>query len=375
MYLISTVVFLANLVNAFLKKNSKLLPIGFIVLLCIIMGANTKNPDYFSYRSLYFMGSFTGELGFLIIIKIFNFFNIEYFVFRLVWTLVGFALIHQTLIKLTENHSAYYVLYAIFPFFIDAVQIRNFMVMAIFIFAFPYLIEDDYKGKIKYSIAILIASSIHYVSIVYLLFLLINVLKNNLKIRNLYIAFVAVLILISLNHDLYSIIIKTIFSTFALVYSQIGYYGNVLTRFGYLFYWVIQVGFIVLVNAILRQLKKNQENELDTSPSILKGKSVTLNYIQKFCTVVLWADLISIIFLPTYVIHSLFFRLFRNLIPLNYMAIIGSLKFLTGDNKIRRNIPIILILLSLMLFYVEIFAHFDVKIFKALMEYNWLLMR
>ena len=373
LYIFSGFVVAINLFVAMIKKNSKIISFCLIILMCVLMGANTNNPDYNTYETIFNLGAVPPDPGFFLIIKLFRFLGLNYETFRLVLSIFGIVLIHQTLNKLTSNYSYFYVLYFIFPFFIDIVQIRNFLEMAIMIYAMPFLLQDTLKGYIKYTILIIFAASIQITAILYLLFLLINIVKRFTIIKYIFVIVIISAITISLNRSFFIGIVNQLSTNFGYYDERINYYSEVLTRNGYFFYWGVQLCFLYITK-ILFSGTNNLKNQ-----NVIEGKremqinklTQNENYVNSFCELVFWANIISLIFMPTYVLQALYFRLFRNLVPLNYIAIISSLQYLPPKSLKKITITLALFGLSIVLFYVDIGKPFYETIIIKIFENNW----
>ena len=366
--------FIINLINSIAKKHSKLISFTLIIFLCIVMGANTNNADYYSYEDLFNLQPNSVEAGFLLIIKLFNFVGLNYVAFRLILAIVGILLIHQTVKKITDNFSCFYMLYFIFPFFIDAVQIRNFLAMSIFIYAVPCLMDDNLKNRIKYILLIILASSIHISAITYLIFLLVNKVKKNVLIKYLFILVIMSMVILSLNRSIFIIIVGNLLNYIESLSDHIQYYGEVLTRWGYLFYWGVQLSFTYITKILSKEkLNFSKESmsvgkrEMQTGESIKKE-----DIVNNFCEFIFWVNVISLIFMPTYVIQIIYFRFYRNIIPLNYIAIISKLKYLPQKSLKKRIITIALIGLSIALFFIDIYNPFRIGVVDAIFKNNWI---
>lgn len=366
MYIITSIVVAANICNSFLKKHIQLISWSLILLLCVLMGTNTRNPDYYNYRLMFMLKKSTIEFGFTSLIYLFRSIGLNYHAFRLFLTILGFVLIHHTVKKVTDRPSFFYILYMIYPFFLDAVQIRNFVAMAILIFAFPFLMKTDVKSKFYYILLIFLATSMHIMSLVYLLFLLIEPIQKSTKFARIYFIIVMILGLVSLNRALFESIVEGVIRLLAMIYPQIGYYGDISTRYGFLIYWGIQIGFTMLLKILIDQMRN--ANDID----ILKERK---DWMIRFSEVVFYANLISMIFLPTYVIHTLYFRFFRNLIPLNFLVLIGGLSQFKFSKKTQVSLIGAFLFLAFALVFIEVFLYYRSEIVDAIFNHSWLIPR
>ena len=182
-YIISIFFILFNFIISWSKKNSKIIAFLFLVFMWLLFWGNYKNADYINYYNFFISYTFGGniilssEIGYQLLNKVIAYFTNDFAVFRLIISLLGLGLISSTVEKYTKYTGIVYVLYFIYPFLLDIVQIRNFLAMSIFIFSIRYLISEKKEDNFKYILCILIASSIHYAAILYLPLIFISKFK------------------------------------------------------------------------------------------------------------------------------------------------------------------------------------------------------
>lgn len=155
----------------------------FLAILWILFAYNTDNLDWHSYELIYEnIDLYNIEIGFKLVCKLCIRLGLEYN--AVVWGIgtVGLFLISRIIKKYSNSPSVVLVLYAIFPFFLDVIQIRNFAAMVIFLCSIQFILDDVPHKRIKYIIGILVASTFHVVALAYLVFLLIDVKKAYLKL-------------------------------------------------------------------------------------------------------------------------------------------------------------------------------------------------
>src|SRR5699024_6560718 len=87
------------------------------------------------------------------------------------------GLVFSTINRYSPNIQFVYFFYMLYPLFMDAVQMRNYLAFSLVAFSIRYLIEDFKYKRTKYIIFVLLASTIHITSLMYLL-LLLTTLKN-----------------------------------------------------------------------------------------------------------------------------------------------------------------------------------------------------
>ena len=365
LYTITTILVFLNLINISLRRKVKFISLSLVILLGVLMGANSSNPDYYVYKDYFDMVRSINDIGFMLMIRFFNLINVDYEYFRLMITILGLTSIHKTVKKFTTNYSFFYLLYFVFPFFIDVVQIRNFFAYSIVLYATPYLIEGTKSGTKKYIALVLIASSIHLTSIVYLIFAFMKNIKKQNILRLLFYLVVFTIMAVTLYRPLFINLMDHVFVLIGRFDERIFYYDVVSTRYGFLFYWTVQFCYIWIIK-ILRSRMKN----------INSSGEMNSNHYKKniaFIDLVYWINIISLVFIPTYAVHSLFFRFYRNLIPLNYLVIIPAVKQLKPMSVKKIVIVLGIVLLSILLFYVDIYRPFYSVVIQKVFQNNWLI--
>ena len=171
------------------RKDGRIITLSFIVIisiLFILMGLNTNNPDYQYYEEIFHRAQngisiISVETGFLFLLTLASKIGMNYPQFLMIYTAVGLILIGNSLILYTRKPILAIVCYFCYPFFLDLVQIRQFMAMAIFVFACRYLLHYSKSNLIKYCLLIFFASTQHLIALAFLFFLIVY-FKDSKKI-------------------------------------------------------------------------------------------------------------------------------------------------------------------------------------------------
>ncbi|MGY6213107.1 EpsG family protein [Cytobacillus firmus] len=327
---ISILIYIANCINTVLSRFSKWPVIMFILLLCIIMGANTVNPDIYAYTVTYDPNREGTDYGYMLLVKFFNLLGFEYTGFRMITSIFGILLIHQTVKKLIRNHSPFYLLYFIYPFFIDIVQVRNFLVMALFIYSIPFLLSNKRLDIVKYIILTLLASTIQLTAIVYLPIVFLIRIRKNVFIRSILIITIILLVIVALNRPLLNSLSTLIISTLGEYDTRVLDYSHIQTNFGFLLFWFLQTINFLLVFWANRIFLRNDISKSDNELSNLL-KTNTIN--KKFMILTLWINIFAFVFLPFYVFQATFSRFMRNIVPLNIIAFLVTEQLLKKKGK------------------------------------------
>lgn len=154
---------------------SRLRYVLLFIFIWILVGFNTGNADSSQYVAMFNaakVGNFYyAERGFLYLCMLVGKMGFSYQVFLAIYSLIALLLISDFIKQNTDYPALALLLYGLFPFLFDAVQIRNLMVEAIFLFALKYLKEFKIKNMLKYIALIAFAATQHAIALVYLVFL------------------------------------------------------------------------------------------------------------------------------------------------------------------------------------------------------------
>ncbi|MCT3459598.1 EpsG family protein [Limosilactobacillus fermentum] len=166
------------------KKQSKFVGLlGFLVL-AYLMG--TANPDttfdYSTYDYYYNYSGMTGifyfEKGYSLIARYFYNIGWSYPEFRLFISAVSFGILYYSVSKFTKNLAFFIFIYGVTMFFIDATQIRNFIMISLVIFGVSFIANGKtFKNYIFCIIAILFSAQIHSMGYIFLLVPLLNLVS------------------------------------------------------------------------------------------------------------------------------------------------------------------------------------------------------
>lgn len=181
MVFIWVLIIMLNLVLAYIKKESKILILISLFIMSFLMSGNSDGADVVAYRLIYEQGA--GKLSFLdagyeLIQNISRqYLHLGFYGFRLFVTLLSLCLIYSTIKYYGIRAHLPVALYMCYLFFMDTIQLRNFIAMAIFIFSIRYLPKDGVKNILVYVLCNLIGASIH-IAFLSTLFFLIYKIRN-----------------------------------------------------------------------------------------------------------------------------------------------------------------------------------------------------
>ncbi len=166
-FFINLLISVAIISICFFKRNSKVMFVIAFLWMWFLFSFNYGNADYEMYRGLY-EGTVIRDIepGTRILMDFFNSLGFSYHGFLCVFGAIGLGLIAYTIYKRSKNISFVAALYLIFPFVLDAIQIRNFIAMALIIFGINFLITQKRLWWLKYAVINLIAVSFHSFALV-----------------------------------------------------------------------------------------------------------------------------------------------------------------------------------------------------------------
>jgi len=316
-------------VLGFIKQKSKFVMISLFLLLWILFGFNTSNADYMIYNLIYDGHYPNHEFGFMLLVNLFSNLGFTYQQFLISISLICYLILFRIINKYTIGTNYVIALYFIFPFMLDVVQIRNFIAMTIILLGIQYLLSDKKRATIKYIVAVLAASSIHYTSLFYLILVFAR-FKSWKKLL--------------LTFSMISIVGATIAYT-NIIPSAMGiifesdkvtnwFQGR--TRFGFLIpiiFQLISFGFVYYSHYKYRKTEQKKENDNNVYPND-RFKNVDVHQ-NKLLEIVFRINIVLLIAIPFYIFNVSFFRLFRNVLLLNYIVVTNGTLYYFKDKYER----------------------------------------
>lgn len=347
-YLVSGLLLLINLTSSILKGREKIFSFMLLVFMWVLFWANYNNADYLNYKNLYDYVNYTGvgystsQFGFVFIMKFASRLGLEYHHFLMIFSLIGLYLISDTVKRYTDKPQLVYLVYFIYPFLLDIVQVKHFLAMSIIVYCFRYLEYEGNLNNIKYLLGILMAVSIHTISIIFIPILFIK----NIKISKMYILIIMVL----------AIGIPLAYTNFFQIYAyrfldiqRIEAYFLNRARYGFLIQFFIQGVIFLLVYYSKVILEKRKES-------------------NKFVELVYRTNLYLIILFPLYIINGTFERGFRIIMILNY--IVFSKLYSTSKKNNKGVVLFIIMIFVFALFFYFIFIPYGDTVFFPIFENN-----
>lgn len=300
-YLISYGLILASLIN----KKSKIILFVILGTMWILFGFNTNNADYINYELIYNGYYPNHEIGFMKLISLFKYYNLSYQIFLIIVSFIGLLFLKIIIKQYTININYVIALYFIYPFFLDITQIRNFIAMIIFLFSIKYLNNSHKYNIIKYILCILLASIFHYSFLFYFILLLTKIKK----IKNLYfIILPTVFMLMFISYtNLHYKVLSLIFNN-----DKVLLWFTYRAKIGFIIPIVLQIFSLFFILIIYNNNFIHVKTKLSDMFNFI--------YIQNIYKV----NIIMLLLIPLYIFNMTFFRLYRNILILNYIVVANS---------------------------------------------------
>ena len=306
------------------KKVKNVLPMVMFIVLIILMGANTKNPDTKIYEEYIFNNNefFSKDFGFGILVSIFKTLNLNYYALKMFVSIIGFILINHTLKKYVHDYKPFFLLYIIYPYFFDVVQVRNFLAMSIFIYAIPYLLEDTKKGNIKYFLCILLAATMQKTALVYLPIVFIKNIDRKKYRKGILGGIIIISIFISIYKPLLNSFINFLLLNVSEHLDGVESKLSIQVNYGWIVQWAIQ-----FVNYYF--VKKGTKYINEVNDESING----IKQMKKYSKLILNINYYMFVFLPLYILTPTFARIMRNILILNYIVYAFIIKLITADGS------------------------------------------
>lgn len=283
----------------FLIKKSKRIFILQFIWMWILTGWNCGGPDYQEYIEIY-ETSGKWKIGKDILYNTFgelaNGLGLSFDIYNIIIVFVGLCLIASTIFYFTENINVVMSFMFIFPLIENVIQRKNFISMAIMLFSIRYLYTQQKKNIVKFLICILLAMCFHSSAIFYFVFIL-AIFFNEKKIRN------AVIIMVILSTSLYPIIIQNLHRILPQYYVQY-YFFEKQNAIPLTAIWHV-IGCFLTYSFLKYSIKNRKLSE---------GQ-------KKFIDTVIKLNWLTLIIVPAYSYDLAFYRYYRNIFILLYIAI------------------------------------------------------
>ena len=324
-----------------------------LLLLTLLVGANTNNPDLHNYIYNYSRKTTVveGSFVFLFVNNLFYRNGITFQVFRLCLYAIGYIILGIAAKRLVGDKPILYIFYAIAFMMIDGTQTYNFMGMCLFLLGVSYLIVDD--SRWKYVLCVVLASGFHIVFLFYLPFIFIYRRTDRKQLLKLYLIVLGVVIFISTvaGVSVLATVIQRILSATGLDTYQSFIQSR--TRYGHLYPMMTHLVCCVFG---YYYYSKAQSEQLSN---------------EKLYRVILLLLLYGIFAFPFFRFQLTLGRITRNLELLTFIAGINYISEVYSNNK-KVNNYIVLFGLALFLGYFIVYSSYMDTIVRPFFEFNWI---
>ncbi len=250
--------------------------------------------------------------GYFLLIQLANNIGIDsFYLFKFVTlSLLGF-IAYKTIGKEICNKTAFFFFYLISTFSNDAIQHRNSVALLLLMIGLHYLLTDPNKGKVKFSVFVGLAMSIHFTYGIYFLLIFIkrDMKKTEIVTRRLLYGTLFFCAVFAVNRGLLDNI-ATMF-IWLLKNEKLTHYFYNRINWGFITPLFLSTSMIVILHYCQKKIEcdinfRGRENTNDLLQFIKKVKYINI-MIYPTCILLLFS--LSI------------YRVMRNLMPLNIIAV------------------------------------------------------
>ncbi|WPC09060.1 EpsG family protein [Globicatella sp. PHS-GS-PNBC-21-1553] len=314
-----------------------------MIIIYVYFAGNTYNADYNFYKLVYNSITIYGngsslynrfEPGFMLIYRLLAFFHLEYQQVISIICIFGLALMFYTVKKFTNNILPFFVLYSIYPLFLDIVQVRNFLSMCILFFGLNFYISEK-KSKYLWSLFfVIIATTIHYSEIFYI--------------------FIPFLLMIPVNklEKNFPVILGIGFFSYPIVYYIMSKFLNNTVYYSYIIQnnVTIENASFILFTVFSQIIFSKIFFERVTSRYPIGSKQIILSEFSYKLSIIM------VLLIPLFLMNINFTRLSRNTLIYSYLSYcIGSKPYIYSLNKKNMFSTILLFSLVFLYFYFNIY--------------------
>lgn len=296
--------------GVYAKKNriiSVMLCVCLFILFVFADNRSGRNGDYSAYSTLYerFLhretfaqvlssdsSEYVTDHGFMFLMQICAAVKLPFSGFRLLIAAVSLLLCSKTISMITENNIIVSLMYCIYPFFYDLIQIRYLLGYSAVVYGCRYLLENKSGGAFRFTVCVIAASLIHSSCLYFLIFLLIYLRKAPV-LKPLF-AVSAVLSILSAfsGFNIASVVFR---DGQMSKYDDIGYKLNIFTSAAMILY----IAFFI---SAVHRLKSD----------------------EKYYDILRWINYICILLIPFMFVSLDFERFMRPVLIMDYAYIAGA---------------------------------------------------
>ncbi len=355
----------------FVIRISDVLGFAIFVALIIIMGGNSNNLDYKNYELTYnLLNHMKGsEVGYFTIQGIGNKLGLSFQQFKFLISILCMIIIRVSVKKYIKNTFCFYFLYFLYPFFLDVIEIRNFIGLTLLVSAIPFLRKEGLKDKAIYVVLVVTAALFHNIFIVFLPLLFIDRIDNEKGKKWILRITVVVSVLIMLTPSAVLSIINVFLarlSSLGVIETRSSYAESVQTRFGFLLFFAKQlIGYIVSYYEV---------KAIDKIKYINDNDSIQIANQKDIIKIVYFLNIYGFLFCPLYRINGQFSRIMQNITVLSHIAFCSTVSLCKGNKSNAKTFAICLYIVYIVFNFVTIMLieHID-DIIIPILTNNWII--
>ncbi|MFD0898441.1 EpsG family protein [Loigolactobacillus binensis] len=322
--------------------------------LIVLLGGNNKNADFFTYQWLYSAHIPYGEPGYQVLTRLGPMLGLNYQQFRLILTAIFMIVLYRGVQKLTPHTAGFMAFYFCYPFFLDLIQLRNFMMMALLVYASHFLLEKTYRNLALFTLFVLLGASLQVLGLLYLLVIPLYYFDahNLWKIGLLTVVF---LLSVVVMVPVFSQMMLAVLSSLHLNHLSLYFVQKV--RLGYIPFWIFSMFDLAFMYYSYQYLAERQ---------LLTARKRRIIWLVFTFTVV------GVLTMPLYTFEFSFARALRDVLPFMVIGYLVTLDALPRRHYLRWLYIGLFITYMLALVYFEMVPLLQDTIIPAF-SHNWLL--
>lgn len=319
---------------------------AFLLLLLVIFSFSTGYTDQENYENLFNIirssgeGYFGSQPGLVYLYRFCIYLGLDFESSLIIIFCFGFLFIQSVVSRFSVNSLFVYALYVIYPFFLDVVQVKQFVCMSLVVFALQFTFKRN--GFLKYCFFVIVAASFHYVAIFFLPFIFLSRFSVN-----------KLILICGVFVFLFSFLVQTGLYEFLIfsetIYFRVKHYLENAPGYGFVIQIFIQM---LILFAIL----------------FFRYKLVVAGKDNDFIRAVAYANIYLVILFPFYMINGNFERVFRVMYIPNYIVLANFLALYFPSRKLLLSITSVIFMSALSFWY--FYGILDITVFPIL-DNNW----
>lgn len=337
------------------KEKSKLSIFLLLIFACYLIYTSVGYADYSNYKYHFEMieeTAFRTKLlgshlyGYYLYLWLSSMLFSDFKIYSVFSFLIGLSLIVPTLKKYSNNYYLFGVLFLIYPFIMEIINIRYFLAEVFFVFSFRYYVDKRYFW---YAVFVFVGGLFHSAILFFLMLIPFTYcIKKSNKFLMWYIFALAIIAITSRTINL-NVFLNTLFLS-----DEYSYLAGIRSNFGW-----IPACFILLLNVLLVKIVTKETNDLD-----LVWTNTEMEFIKAIDILNSFSIGIGIL----YMYNVIFERLFRSaiLIYLIYFSFL-LMKVPKVKNRVLLYFCIVIVLMVSLSFFV-IYPFYETVFFPIVMQ-------